>query len=60
MADQLKHNPSQAQESHSSDQIDPSLPSYLLEAALDKEWERRHRQGNRGSSLSSNEEEYAT
>ena len=34
--------------SHSSGNIDPSLPSYLLEAALDSEWERRHRQGQFG------------
>jgi hypothetical protein len=60
MNDQLKHSPSQAQGSNSSEHIDPSLPSYLLEAALDKEWERRHRQGDAGSSLSSNEEDYAT
>ncbi len=37
-----------SQGSHSSGNIDPSLPSYLLEAALDREWERRHRQGQTG------------
>ena len=35
-----------SQGSHSSENIDPSLPSYLVEAALDREWERRHRQGH--------------
>lgn len=34
--------------SHSSRNMDPSLPSYLLEAALDREWEHRHRQGQFG------------
>lgn len=37
-----------SQGSHSSGNIDSSLPSYLLEAALDREWERRHRQGQVG------------
>ncbi len=37
------------QGSHSSGNIDPSLPSYLLEAALDREWERGHRQGQVGN-----------
>lgn len=35
--------------SHPARYIDPSLPSYLLEAALDREWERRHRQGQFGT-----------
>lgn len=34
-----------AQGRHSSGEIDSSLPSYLLESALDREWEHRHRQG---------------
>lgn len=35
-----------SQGSPSSGDTDQSLPSYLLEAALDREWERRHRQGH--------------
>ncbi|HNP59652.1 MAG TPA: hypothetical protein PKM72_02365 [Nitrospirales bacterium] len=41
-------NISDSQGSHLSGNINPSLPSYLLEAALDREWERRHRQGQVG------------
>ncbi|WP_342347880.1 hypothetical protein [uncultured Nitrospira sp.] len=34
--------------SHPIRNIDPSLAPYLLEAALDREWEHRHGQGQFG------------
>lgn len=46
-----------SQESHSSGNVDPSLPSYLFEAALDREWERRHRQGQFGKAQGTSAEE---
>ncbi len=36
------------QASPSSGNIDRSVPSYLLEAELDREWERRHRRDQFG------------
>ncbi|WNM62631.1 hypothetical protein [Candidatus Nitrospira neomarina] len=41
----------------SSGEIDQSLPPYLLEAALDREWERRHRQGQIGKAQGTSPEE---
>lgn len=46
-----------SQGSNSSGNNDPSLPSYLLEAALDREWERRHRQGQFGKAQGTSAEE---
>lgn len=46
MNEQLNNLDSQG--SPSSGDIDQPLPAYLLEAALDREWERRHRQGQFG------------
>lgn len=40
-----KLNMADSRGSHPIRNIDPSLPTYLLEAALDWEWERRHRPG---------------
>ncbi len=50
-------NTNDSQGSHSSDNIDPSLPSYLVETALDREWERRHRQGHVGKAERTSAEE---
>ena len=43
MNDQLDN--AQSKGSHRSRQVFTALPSYLIEAELDREWERRHRQG---------------
>ncbi len=40
-----------------SGDIDQSLPSYLLEAALDREWESRYRQGLFGNAQGTPAEE---
>ncbi|GJL57743.1 MAG: hypothetical protein NPIRA03_06000 [Nitrospirales bacterium] len=45
------------QASPSSGNNDQPLPSYLLEAALDREWERRHRQGQIGKAQGTSPEE---
>ena len=46
-----------SQGAQSSGNSGPSLPSYLLEAALDREWERRHRQGQTGKPQKTSPEE---
>ncbi|MCA9452444.1 MAG: hypothetical protein H6750_13855 [Nitrospiraceae bacterium] len=46
-----------SQGTHSSGDSNPSLPSYLLEAALDREWERRHRHGPFGKAQGTPAEE---
>lgn len=55
MNEQLNNIDSQG--SPSSGNFDQSLPSYLLEAALDREWERRHRQGQFGKAQGTPAEE---
>ena len=46
-----------SQGTHSSGDSNPSLPSYLLEAALDREWESRYRQGLFGNAQGTPAEE---
>lgn len=46
-----------SQGSPSSGDIDQTLPSYLLETALDREWEHRHRQGSFGEAQGTPAEE---
>ena len=55
MNEQLNNLDSQG--SPSSGDIDKCLPSYLLEAALDREWERRHRHGPFGKAQGTPAEE---
>ncbi|MBA3613472.1 MAG: hypothetical protein H0W49_11310 [Nitrospirales bacterium] len=56
-----KSNMADSTESHAFGNMSPASPSYLLEAELDREWERRHRQGDaEHSSVSSTEEEFGT
>jgi hypothetical protein len=47
MNEQLK-NPD-FQDLHPSGNMYPASPSYLTETELDREWERRHRQGQVGT-----------
>lgn len=52
-----KLNMADSKGSHPMRNIDPSLPPYLLEAALDREWERRHRPTQFGKASGTTAEE---
>ncbi|MEO6202107.1 MAG: hypothetical protein ABIU05_08180 [Nitrospirales bacterium] len=56
-----KSNMADSKGSHAFGNMSPASPSYLLEAELDKEWERRHRQEDtEHSSVSSAKKGFGT
>lgn len=55
MNEQLKN--ADFKELHPSGNIYSASPSYLTETELDREWERRHRQGQTGKAQGTSPEE---